>query len=117
MKNYLLHSFNALWSIAKRFIVLLVSVGMLLSLSQPAALAAHSANPEMQLESSQMEVIPDELDSPAKEERREWQSEASSIREEEKNIPSTLSEKLNLDELAKGFDPEREAEKRSVPTP
>ena len=127
MKNYLWQALQVLRAIAKRLTVLAVSVGMLLGLAQAPVLAAsqigtHQIDTKMPLDSSQgadqmTDGIPAQLDSPAKEERREWQSEVSSVREDENAVPSTLSEKLNLDELAKGFDPEREAEKRAVPTP
>lgn len=118
MKNFVFHSFNSLKTIAKRFLVLLVGVVMLLNLTQTAAMAANSPETKARLgASNRTETIRDQSNSAAKEERREWQSKASSIRDDEKNRPSTLGEKLNVDELAKGYDPAREAEKRAVPTP
>jgi hypothetical protein len=118
MRTHLLHSFNSLKTIAKWFAVLLVTVLMLLNLTQTAVMAAN--NPAMKTGSGTADVtesIEDKDYSAAKEERREWQSKASSIRDDNENKPETMSEKLNIDELAKGYDPEREAEKRSVPTP
>jgi hypothetical protein len=118
MRNQLFRSFNSLQTIAKRFTVLLVSVVILLNLTQAAVMAANS--PEIETRSgapNAIESIRDANNSTAKEERREWQSKASSIRDDQENKPNTLGEKLNVDELAKGYDPAREAEKRSVPTP
>jgi hypothetical protein len=118
MRTHLLHSFNSLRTIAKRIAVLLVTVLMLLNLTQTAVMAAN--NPETRIDSRTLDVtesIEDKDYSAAKEERREWQRKASSIRDDNENTPETLGEKLNVDELAKGYDPEREAEKRSVPTP
>ena len=118
MRTVLLHSFNSLRTIAKRVAVLLVTVIMLLNLTQTAAMAANNSEAKTRLGTSDpTEAVQDEDYSKAKQERREWQSKASSIRDDSKNTPDTLGEKLNVDELAKGYDPEREAEKRSIPTP
>lgn len=120
MRNQVFRSFNSLKAIAKRFVVLLAGVVMLLNLMQTAVMAANSPDSATKTRLGTpgiTESIRDEDNSAAKEERREWQSKASSVREDKENTPSTLGEKLNVDELAKGYDPEREAEKRSVPTP
>ncbi|MGG6297434.1 hypothetical protein ACQ4M4_23820 [Leptolyngbya sp. AN02str] len=119
MRNPALRSFNPLLAIAKRLILLVVGVVMLLNLTQPAALAAKDTNAEARLGAPKVshEFDNDDAYRAAKEERRQWQSKASSVRDEEENVPETIGEKLNVDELAKGYDPEREAEKRAVPTP
>lgn len=118
MRTCLLHSFNSLKAIAKQCAILVVTVVMLLNLMQTAAMAANNAEAKTRPETSDVtEAVQDEDYSAAKEERREWQSKASSIRDSSKNTPDTLGEKLNIDELSKGYDPDREAEKRSVPTP
>lgn len=114
MTNYLLHSLKA---IIKHFTVLLVSVVILLNLTQTAVMAANNPEKTRLGVPNITEPILDKNDSAMKEERREWQSKVSAVREDKKNIPDTLGEKLNVDELEKGYDPAREAEKRSVPTP
>jgi hypothetical protein len=118
MRNYLFR-FNSLKAVVKHITVLVVSVVMLLNLTQTAALAANNSETKTPLDQVPgiTETVLDQNNSAAKEERREWQSRASSVRENEENKPTTLGEKLNVDELAKGYHPEREAEKRSVPTP
>ena len=118
MRTVLLHSFNSLKAIARQVVVLLVTVVMLLNLTQTAAMAANNPETKTRLRTPDpTEAVQDEDYSKAKEERRQWQSKASSIRDNNENTPETLGEKLNVDELAKGYDPEREAEKRSTPTP
>jgi peptidoglycan hydrolase CwlO-like protein len=118
MRNYLFCSFSSLKAIAKRFVVLLVSVVMLLSLTQTAVMAANNSDTKTRLGVPEAaDSVLDKDNTAAKEARREWQSKASSIREDKENKPNTLGEKLNVDELSEGYDPEREAEKRSVPTP
>ncbi len=118
MRNHVFHAVNALRAIAKRLTVLMVSVVMLFNLTQTAAMAAPSSDTESQLEASDVTKPMDEASySAAKEDRRQWQRKVSAIKEEQDNAPTTLREKLNVDELSKGYDPEREAEKRAVPTP
>lgn len=117
MRNSVFCAFNTLKAIAKRVAVLLMGVVMLLNLTQSAALAANSPASETRLRAPGTESVRSEDFQAEREERREWQRKASSVREDEKNKPTTLGEKLNVDELAKGYDPAREAEKRSVPTP
>jgi hypothetical protein len=115
MSNSVFHTFKA---IVKRLAVLMVTVVMFLGLTQTAGMAANSPATKTRLGVPDIEEpIRDEDNVSAKEERREWQSRASAVREEKGNHPDTLGEKLNVDELSKGFDPDREAEKRSVPTP
>jgi hypothetical protein len=118
MRNPVFCAFNSLKAIAKRVAVLLVTVVMLLNLTQTAAMAANSdAKTRLgQPNNVTSESMPGK-EPAARAARREWQNQASSIRESEENQPSTLGEKLNVDELAKGYHPEREAAKRSVPTP
>lgn len=118
MRNPVFHAFNSLKAIAKQLTVLLVGVVMLFNLTQTPAMAAKGPTDHAQLGAPQTtESIRNEDNSAARERRREWQSRASSVRDDKRNTPDTLGEKLNADELAKGYDPEREAEKRSVPTP
>ncbi len=118
MRTHLLHSFNSLKTITKWVAVLLVTVVMLLNLIQKAVMAANHPGMETGARTPGVtEAIQDEDYGAAKEERREWQRKASSVRDDNENTPATLGEKLNVDELAKGYNPEREAEKRSVPTP
>jgi hypothetical protein len=118
MKNYLLRTFNLLKAIVKQVAVFLVTIVMLLNLMPSVAAAENAPDHRSPLGTEgATEEISDQDYEVAKEERQEWQSKASAIRQDEKNKPTTLGEKLNVDELAKGYDSEREAEKRSVPTP
>jgi CxxC motif-containing protein (DUF1111 family) len=117
MRKHVLR-FNSLKAIAKRVVLLLAGVVLLLNFTQTAVMAAHSPDAQTQQGTPGItETIRDQDNSAAKEERREWQSKASAVRDDEENKPTTLGEKLNIDELAKGYHPEREAAKRSVPTP
>lgn len=109
------HVFHLLKAIVKRLVVLLVSVVMLLGITQTAVLAS-SAPTETVGIPSVTKSISAENDSETREERREWQSKASNV-DGRKNEPETLGEKLNVEEITKGFEPEREAEKRTNPTP
>lgn len=115
-------AFRALKAIAKRLTVLLVSVVMLLSLAQTAVLAATSSTETKSGGTPGItEPIPGENLSELKEQRREWQEKASSSRDVKDNkgssLGETLKQKLNLDEITEGYDPQEEAEKRSLPTP
>ncbi|WP_416670466.1 hypothetical protein [Egbenema bharatensis] len=113
------YAFNSLKAIAKRVAVLLITVVMLLNFTQTAAMAANHSDTQTRLgqpNNVSSDAMPGK-EPAARAARREWQSQASSVRESEENKPSTLGEKLNVDELAKGYHPEREAAKRSVPTP
>jgi len=116
------HCFRVLKAIAKRLTVLLVAVVMLLSLTQTAVLAATArTQTDSGVAPGINAPIDDEAISEKKAQRREWQSKASSLKDaqetEPKTLGETLKEKLNLDEITEGYDPEREAEKRSLPTP
>ena len=106
---------GSLKAIARRLTVLLVSVMVLLNITQTAVFAASPSSETVGIPGV-TKSISDEDDTTAKEERREWQSKVSNIDAKSKE-PETLGEKLNVDELQQGFDPEREAEKRSEPTP
>ena len=117
MRNLVFHAFNAVKAIARQLTLLLVSVVMLLSLTQTAAMAANSSDAGTRLGAPGTESVRSEDFQAEREQRREWQRRASSVREDKENKSSTLGEKLNVDELAKGYQPEREAAKRSVPTP
>jgi hypothetical protein len=117
MRNPMFRAFNTLKAIAKQLTLLLVSVVMLLSLTQTPVMAANSSDAGTRLGAPGTESVRSEDFQAEREQRREWQRRASSVREDEENKPSTLGEKLNVDELAKGYHPEREAAKRSVPTP
>jgi hypothetical protein len=113
MTTYFLHSLKI---ISKRFALLLVSVVMLLGLMQPAALAASSnAKAEPGFAPGITQPVPGEQIDQLKEQRREWQSKASSLHDardnESDSLGETLKEKLNLDEITEGYDPKRESEK------
>ncbi|MBI4780726.1 MAG: hypothetical protein HY785_05325 [Oscillatoriophycideae cyanobacterium NC_groundwater_1537_Pr4_S-0.65um_50_18] len=101
--------------ITKQFVALLVTAIMLLSLAQTAVLAESSSSETVGIPGI-TKPISAENDSEAKEQRREWQNKTSNL-EGKANEPETLGEKLNVEEITEGFDPEREAEKRSKPTP
>lgn len=114
--------FHALKAIAKRLTVLLVTVVMLLSLTQTAVLAATTrAQAGSVAVPGSTKPMADEAINEKKEQRREWQTKASSLKDVQETKPNTLGEtlkeKLNLDEITEGYDPERESEKRSLPTP
>ena len=98
----------------KQLAALLVTAIMLLSLTQTAVLA-DAPNKTVGIPGIS-KPISAENDSEAREQRREWQSKTSNL-EGKANEPETLGEKLNVEEITEGFDPEREAEKRSNPTP
>ena len=118
MRDQVFHAFTFLKAIAKRVVVLLVSTVMLLGLTQPAAMAVNNyseTQTRLGAPSVPVEVVRDETRSEAQARRREWQSQASSMAK--KNEPNTSGEKLNVEELVEGYEPSREAEKRSVPTP
>lgn len=100
--------------IARRLVVLLVSMAVLFGLSQTAALANSAPNPLVALAASsrfaaQAESealkpdIPEEKLSKMREQRREWQNKASAAAAAEgKTEPSTgnlVRDKLNLDEI------------------
>ena len=115
-------AFRALKTIAKRLTVLLVTVVMLLSLTQMAALAGSSPTETKSGSTPSItEPVPGESISEKKEQRREWQNKASSLKDDKETKPGTLGgtlkEKLNLEEITEGYDPEKEAAKRSLPTP
>lgn len=116
MKNSVFRPLN-LKAIIKRVAVAVVGVVMLLNLSQGAAMAANNTNVEGSVTAPGTQSVRSEDFQSAREERRQWQRQASSVRDAEENKPTTLGEKLNVDELSKGYNPQREAEKRSVPTP
>ncbi|MBW4662077.1 MAG: hypothetical protein KME15_25755 [Drouetiella hepatica Uher 2000/2452] len=101
--------------VTKWLVALLVTAIMLLSMTQTAVLA-ESAPTETVGIPGITKPISAENDSETREQRREWQSKASNLKGKA-NEPETLGEKLNVEEITEGFDPEREAEKRSKPTP
>ena len=111
MTTYVFHSLKV---ITKRLVVLLISVVMLLGITQTAVLAASSPTETVGIPGV-TKSISAENDSETREQRREWQNKAS--KEGKINEPETLGEKLNVEEVTEGFDPEREAEKRAKPTP
>lgn len=98
------HVLQSLKTIAKRFAVLMVSAVVFLSFTQTAAIASTfrpATDSLVLLEIS--EVIPDQELSEKQEQRREWQSKASStqnVEEDSSNsLGETLNERLNLDEI------------------
>jgi hypothetical protein len=114
-----IHVFRPLKAIAKRLTGLLLGIVMFLGLTQPAF--AESTRAAVQAETGRA-VVPgitkpvagqdiDEM----KEKRREWQSRASAMHsmkdDDSRSLGETLNEKLNLDELSEGYDPQRETEK------
>lgn len=116
MTIYVLRSLKA---IAKRLTVLLVSVVMFLSFTQPALADSTRAAIRAETGAAAVPGITEpiagrDIDE-MKERRREWQSRASSLHGMKDDEPASLSEtsneKLNLDELTEGYDPQREAEK------
>jgi hypothetical protein len=118
MKNSLLRTFNSLKAIVKPIAIFLVTIVMLLNLMPSVAAAEDVPRSRTPLGTEgDIEEISDQDYEAAKEKRQEWQRKASSIRQKVENKPTTLREKLNVDELAKGYQPEREADKRSVSTP
>lgn len=112
-----IHVFRSLKTIAKRFAVLAVTVAMLFSLGQTSVLAVSSSN----FDNEPIEVpgitepVAGKNLSEMREQRREWQSKASALHDGDKNDPKSLgeavNEKLNLDEITEGYDPQRESEK------
>lgn len=116
------HALRSLKVLAKRLTALLVSVVMLLSLTQTGVLAAASPTQTESVDTPGVtEPIPGENINKLKEQRREWQGRTSSARDVEDDkggsLGETLKTKLNLDEIIEGYDPQKEAEKRSSPTP
>ncbi|MBW4623243.1 MAG: hypothetical protein KME17_28280 [Cyanosarcina radialis HA8281-LM2] len=104
--------FRSLKAIAKRLSLLLVTVVAILSLVQTAAIAASdSAETEAPVAPSITEQLADENVDEMREQRREWQSQVSSSDEakndESKPLGETLKEKLNLDEITEGYNPEK----------
>lgn len=99
--------FHVLQAIAKRFFVSLVCVVMLLSFTQTAALAAsfRAVTPSAVILGATNTVADEALSKESlnekREQRREWQSRASGIREmnSEKADDETLRERFNIDEI------------------
>ncbi|MBM0741286.1 hypothetical protein JOY44_06580 [Phormidium sp. CLA17] len=113
------HAFRALQGIIKQLTVLLVSVVILLSLTQTAVLAASATELKLHGTPGITAPIPGENVSELKEQRREWQEKESSHDVENdkgSSLGETLKKKLNLDEITEGYHPEKEAEKHSSPT-
>ncbi len=107
---------HLLKTMTKRLALLLVNVVMLLGLMQTAVLAAPShIETEPGYAPGVTQPVPDENISELKEQRREWQSKASAIHSANDSEPTSLveavKEKLNLDEIKEGYDPERESQK------
>jgi len=111
-----IHGLRSLRAIAQRLILFAVSLALFLGLTQPAALAAYRAETDTEGVPGISAPVPGEDISELKEQRREWQSRASSLHDLSADEPETLGEelkeKLNIDELEVGhYDPEREHEK------
>jgi hypothetical protein len=111
-----LHVFRSLKMLAKQLIVMIVSAVMLLGFTQAGALAVSSRNTTepVAVPGITEPVAGQNLDE-LKEQRREWQSRASSLHDRKNDEPDSLgealNEKLNLEEITEGYDPERESEK------
>lgn len=113
------HVLCSLKAIAKRLTVLLVSVVLFLGLAQPSL--AESTRAAVQAETGPANVpgitepVAGQNINELKEQRREWQSRASALHgmkdDEPESLGEVLNEKLNLDELSEGYDPQRETEK------
>ncbi|HEY9627323.1 MAG TPA: hypothetical protein V6C84_08480 [Coleofasciculaceae cyanobacterium] len=101
--------------VTKQLVALLVTAILLLGLTQTAVLAGSAPTETVGIPGI-TKPISAENDNETREQRREWQSKASNL-EGKANEPETLGEKLNVEEITEGFDPQREAEKRSKPTP
>lgn len=107
------HLFRSLKAITRRLTVLLITVVMLLSITQTVALAG-SPETKPGFTPGITEPVPGQDIDELKEQRREWQSKASSLhdsKDEPSSLGETLKKKLNLDEITEGYDPERESEK------
>lgn len=110
---------RSLKTIAQRLTLLIMTVVMLLNLTQSPAFAVADryekdrvAVPGITEPASEQSI--DEL----REQRREWQSRASAIHsandemEEPDSVGEAIGKKLNLDEIKQGhYDPQRETEK------
>jgi hypothetical protein len=113
------HVLCSLKAIAKRLTVLLVSVVLFLGFAQPSL--AESTRAAVQAETGPANVpgitepVAGQNINELKEQRREWQSRASALHgmkdDEPESLGEVLNEKLNLDELSEGYDPQRETEK------
>jgi Rieske Fe-S protein len=108
------HLFCSLKATVKRLTMLIVGVVMLLSLTQTAVLAASDSTATKSGTAPGIsEPISGENINEMKEQRREWQSKASTSRDVKENETSslgeTLKEKLNLDEIIEGYHPEQDA--------
>ncbi|MGB3139093.1 MAG: hypothetical protein WBG38_10825 [Nodosilinea sp.] len=117
MKNRSLYA--SLKAAAKRFVVLTISIMVLFSLSQTTALAATATNqgtgvsllalaPSSRLATQATPAGEEPVISEAKldsmrENRRQWQSEASAVADTTEEAPASIGEvikdKLNLDEI------------------
>jgi hypothetical protein len=102
--------FRSLQAIAKRLSLLLITVVAILSIVQTAAIAA-SDETEAPVAPSISEQLADENVDQMREQRREWQSQVSSSddakNDDSKPLGETLKEKLNLDEITEGYNPEK----------
>jgi len=111
MTNHVFRSFRA---IAQRLTLLVATVIMFLSLTQTAALAVRGETLPDGVPGITAPVPGEDL-AELKEQRREWQSRASSLHDnpdEPETLGESIKEKLNIDELEEGhYDPEREHEK------
>jgi TolA-binding protein len=110
---------RSLKALTKQLAALLVSLMIVLGLTQTAVFAASSP---MKANSTELsgatpgitEPVSQEKVSEMQEQRREWQNEVSSARQTKTDEPSSfgevLKEKLNLDEITEGYHPEEESE-------
>ncbi len=108
--------FHSLQTLIKRLTILALSVVMFLSFMQTATVAAprHDAEPGIAPGINQP-VAGKDIDE-LRRQRNEWQSQASALHDrnnndEDKSLGEVVKDKLNLDEITEGYDPERETEK------
>lgn len=116
MTTYVFRSLKALATAcaiarsAKQLSLLLVTVVAILSLVQTGAIAS-SDKTELPVAPSITEQLADENVDQMKEQRREWQSQVSSSDDAKndgsKPLGKTLKEKLNLDEITEGYNPDK----------
>ncbi|MBF2047957.1 MAG: hypothetical protein IGS54_11440 [Elainella sp. C42_A2020_010] len=101
-------------SAAKLLTLLCLSLVMLLSLAPTAVSAIPERSESPVAVPGITEPVAGQNIEELKAQRREWQSKASSIHEQNdkpQSLGEAVNEKLNLDELTEGYDPERENQK------
>jgi hypothetical protein len=111
----LVYVFRASKAIAQRLVALLIGVVLFLGLTQTPVWAVSSQiQTEPGVAVGITELVPDENIDELKEQRREWQSQASLSRDskndEHQSLGETVKEKLNLTEITEGYDPEKKSE-------